>query len=98
MTPRTLKNADIALAMELRTIGAQDKHIADGLGVHIKTLRSSIAYAEQHGYRKEAAPLRRRHIATWVNRAAQARIIASAGQSAANRRDTLKNHVGAQEA
>jgi hypothetical protein len=55
-TPRRLTNADIALAMELRTVGVQYKRIAIGLGVCAKTLRANLKYAEQNGYRKETHP------------------------------------------
>jgi len=66
-TPRILKNADIALAMELHTAGVQYQHIAVGLGVCAKTLRASLRYAEQNGYRKEAAPVCSRVRKTFVN-------------------------------
>lgn len=65
--PRILTNADIALAMELRTEGVQYQHIATGLGVCAKTLRASLRYAEENGYRKEAAPICRRVRRAFVN-------------------------------
>ncbi len=66
-SPRILTNADIALAMELHTAGVQYNHIATGLGVCTKTLRANIKHAEEHGYRKEAAPVCSRVRKTFVN-------------------------------
>jgi len=69
-SPRILTNADIALAMELRTAGVQYQHIAVGLGVCPKTLRANLRHAEQHGYRKEAAAVCGRVRRAFVNRRA----------------------------
>ncbi len=69
-SPRILTNADIALAMELRTEGLQFNHIATGLGVCPKTLRANLRHAEQHGYRKETAPVCGRVRRAFVNRRA----------------------------
>lgn len=70
MNPRILSNADIALALELRTAGVQYQHIATGLGVCPKTLRASVRHAEQNGYRKEAEAVCGRLRRAFVNRRA----------------------------
>lgn len=59
--PRKLTRADVALALELRTEGLHWYHIATGLGVHTKTLRSAVEYAEAHGMPEAAAPVGRRN-------------------------------------
>lgn len=47
---RKLTNPDIALALELRSEGAQWKFIAQAYGVTEKTLSRAISYVKEHGY------------------------------------------------
>jgi hypothetical protein len=67
ITRRKLTDADIALAIELRTAGVQWIHIATGLGVTAKTLRRAVTEAQEYGYRKTAEKVRRRNHSRAVN-------------------------------
>lgn len=58
--PANLTNADIALAMELRTEGVPWKIISYGLGLDDdhkgQKLIEIVKYAERRGYRRETPP------------------------------------------
>jgi predicted transcriptional regulator len=91
---RTLKNADIALALELRTAGVQYQHIAVGLGVCPKTLRANLKHAEQNGYRKEAPAVCGRLRRAYVNSRA-AEVLANGARKVSKMGAGLSGAVGA---
>ena len=53
---RGLGGEEVALAMELRSEGIEWRHIAEGLGCCINTVRKYVKTAPERGYRKAPTP------------------------------------------
>ena len=77
-----LSNADIALAMELRSEGIHWHHIATGLGCDRKTVSKYVRHAEQAGYRDEAEAVCSKLRLDYVQERAAAILANGAGASA----------------
>ena len=79
---RKLTNPDIALALELRSEGAQWKYIAMAYGVGEKTLSRAITHVKEHGYLQAAPAVCKRVRTAQVQSRARA-ILASGAQALA---------------